>query len=238
MSKERTMTELDAARERLEKALTTGDRYFAGTVRVADLRTLLTAWNTRPVEPCRECAAVSAAIGGCEFMDPPDGGDVSLSEQVRRMREALNTRPSVVEGCSACYRGEVFGLSTDDGFWVEMGASAGGAHAPGMNGWLELIEHHPDGTEKRREYVATDSLPYARPSVVPAELAELSAKATQGPWRADDEALVTVDPVEVAYARSFIADVRYFTIPKADANAAFIAATVNYVRSLLASQEG
>jgi hypothetical protein len=34
-------------------------------------------------------ADVSAAIGSVRFMDPPDGGDVSLSEQVRRMRETL-----------------------------------------------------------------------------------------------------------------------------------------------------
>jgi hypothetical protein len=63
--------------------------------------------------------------------------------------------------CPACYRGEVFGLSVDNGFWVEMGASAGGANAHGMNGWLELIEHYPDGREVRREYVATDSPLYA-----------------------------------------------------------------------------
>lgn len=34
-------------------------------------------------------ANVAAAIGSVRFMDPPDGGDVSLSEQVRRMRVAL-----------------------------------------------------------------------------------------------------------------------------------------------------
>lgn len=31
--------------------------------------------------------AISAAIGTVRFMDPPDGGDVSLAEQVRLMRE-------------------------------------------------------------------------------------------------------------------------------------------------------
>lgn len=41
-----------------------------------------------------ELDAVSAAIGSARFMDPPDGGDVSLSEQVRRMREALTTAES------------------------------------------------------------------------------------------------------------------------------------------------
>jgi hypothetical protein len=38
-----------------------------------------------------ELSAVSIAIGSVRFMDPPDGGDVSLPEQVRRMREALST---------------------------------------------------------------------------------------------------------------------------------------------------
>lgn len=34
-----------------------------------------------------ELDAISAAIGTVRYMDPPDGGDVSLAEQVRRMRE-------------------------------------------------------------------------------------------------------------------------------------------------------
>ena len=38
-----------------------------------------------------QIAAVSEAIGGSEYMDPPDGGDVSLAEQVGRMR-AENVR--------------------------------------------------------------------------------------------------------------------------------------------------
>jgi hypothetical protein len=36
-----------------------------------------------------QLSAVSAAIGSVRFMDPPDGGDVSLAEQVTRMRQAL-----------------------------------------------------------------------------------------------------------------------------------------------------
>lgn len=85
---------------------------------------------------------------------------------LRREEPASLTREGEPVACPACYRGEVFGLATDDGFWVEMGASAGGAHEHGMNGWLELIEHNPDGTEKRREYVATDSPIYTRPQPV------------------------------------------------------------------------
>lgn len=36
--------------------------------------------------------AVAEAIGTSEFMDPPDGGDVPLAEQVRRMSEAYKQR--------------------------------------------------------------------------------------------------------------------------------------------------
>lgn len=36
-----------------------------------------------------ELSELSAAIGPVRFMDPPDGGDVSLAEQVRRMAAAL-----------------------------------------------------------------------------------------------------------------------------------------------------
>lgn len=71
--------------------------------------------------------------------------------------------PPEPSACPACYRGEVFGLSTDDGFWVEMGSSAGGANPHGINGWIELIEHHPDGRNVRREYIATDSPLASRP---------------------------------------------------------------------------
>lgn len=38
----------------------------------------------------RELDEISAAIGTVRFMDPPDGGDVSLAEQVRRMKAALD----------------------------------------------------------------------------------------------------------------------------------------------------
>ena len=41
--------------------------------------------------------AVSAAIGTNEYMDPPDGGNVSLAEQVRRMRDALLARVEAAE---------------------------------------------------------------------------------------------------------------------------------------------
>ena len=61
------------------------------------------------------------------------------------------------EQCAACSRGEVTHFSTDDGFWVEITTSAGGANEHGLNGWFETLEHYLDGSTKRREYVATDS---------------------------------------------------------------------------------
>ena len=78
-----------------------------------------------------------------------------------QLQQALNLRPQpsgeTREQCAACSRGEVTHFSTDDGFWVEITTSAGGANEHGLNGWFETLEHYPDGLTKRREYVATDS---------------------------------------------------------------------------------
>lgn len=43
----------------------------------------------RAVAAEAEIHAVVEAIGTTRFLDPPDGGEVLLAEQVRRMREAL-----------------------------------------------------------------------------------------------------------------------------------------------------
>jgi len=76
-----------------------GGVVYGRAVTLERLRALLAG---PPDQPCRECEAVSAAIGGVEFMDPPDGGDVSLSEQVRRMRAKIGAGPPS--------EGEVFNL--------------------------------------------------------------------------------------------------------------------------------
>jgi hypothetical protein len=55
-------------------------------------------------------------------------------------------------------------------------------------------------------------------------LREVAEGATPGPWAVEGDALVTLDPVENEYERRLIADLRYFTIPKADTNARFIQA--------------
>jgi len=48
-----------------------------------------------------ELSAVATAIGTVEFMDPPDGGDVSLAEQVSRMRAALSAAREEVKRWTA-----------------------------------------------------------------------------------------------------------------------------------------
>ncbi|KKB80828.1 hypothetical protein VW35_01055 [Devosia soli] len=45
----------------------------------------------------RELSEVSRAIGSVRWMDPPDGGDVSLGEQVSRMRADLEAAESRVQ---------------------------------------------------------------------------------------------------------------------------------------------
>jgi hypothetical protein len=60
-------------------------------------------------------------------------------------------------GCKRCARGEI--ERYDDESWVELGASAGGAHELGMWGWLQLIFHEANGSTIYREYVATDAAP-------------------------------------------------------------------------------
>lgn len=93
-----------------------------------------------------------------------------ILEMWREAVDALRARSSR-EGeavrrqrCTRCDRGEVFGMSDDSGFWVEFSSVAGGANEHGMNGWLELVEHWPDGRDVRREYIAKDSPLYAAPS--------------------------------------------------------------------------
>lgn len=49
--------------------------------------------------------AISANIGGNEYLDPPDGGNVSLAEQVRRMRAdilALREQIAALESREVC----------------------------------------------------------------------------------------------------------------------------------------
>lgn len=58
-------------------------RAASAEMRVAGLEA---AWLTAE----GQLSEISHAIGTVRFMDPPDGGDVSLAEQVRRMKAALD----------------------------------------------------------------------------------------------------------------------------------------------------
>lgn len=52
-------------------------------------------------EARKEVDVVSAAIGSPRFMDPPDGGSVTLAEQVGRMRETLESAEASVARLTA-----------------------------------------------------------------------------------------------------------------------------------------
>lgn len=71
------------------------------------LRARLAAKDEALAKSIKELADISAAIGTHEFMDPPDGGSVTLAEQVRRMRAALaECRAKVIEECAALFEAD------------------------------------------------------------------------------------------------------------------------------------
>lgn len=74
-----------------------------------------------------------------------------------------------------------------------------------------------------------------KPEELADEFEALADGVTPGPWAVEPEAIVTHDPVEVGYERRMIADLRYFTIPHVDANAALIVALRNNLPAILAS---
>lgn len=69
------------------------------------------------------------------------------------------------------------------------------------------------------------------------EIRSRREKATPGEWSVEDDFLVTFDPVENEYERRTIADTRYFRLPYADANAAFIASAPSDIDWLIARVE-
>lgn len=71
--------QLSTLRSRCEEAERERDAYAKGCE----------DWQEDCSRYAGEMSAISAAIGSVRFMDPPDGGDVSLAEQVARMRSAL-----------------------------------------------------------------------------------------------------------------------------------------------------
>lgn len=99
-----------------------------------------------------------------------------------------------------------------------------------VNGWAGMIgrlepstELYADGGERARAALASTPTPS-----VPEELRELSEKASQGTWGSTVDRFVLCDGWAVASATPVIGEDQ-------SANAVFIAACVNYVRSLIAS---
>lgn len=74
--------------------------------------TAMSRWNRRAPQDgaesryYAETTAISAAIGSVRFMDPPDGGDVSLAEQVARMRSALEAAEAALVQVRSHFRVE------------------------------------------------------------------------------------------------------------------------------------
>ena len=53
------------------------------------------AWRAQRINAMTPFVSdIIALLGGSHYMDPPDGGDVSLLEQLRRMAEAAKWRKS------------------------------------------------------------------------------------------------------------------------------------------------
>lgn len=67
------------------------------------------------------------------------------------------------------------------------------------------------------------------------ELEGLAKSATPGPWASEPDAIVTLDPVELDMERRMIADLRYFTLPHVDGNAALIVALRNNLPAILSA---
>lgn len=62
-----------------------------------------------------ELAAISAAIGTTVYMDPPDGGDVPLSEQIARMAKDAARYRWLHDHTGEHQGPEVF---IDGGYWL------------------------------------------------------------------------------------------------------------------------
>jgi hypothetical protein len=74
-----------------------------------------------------------------------------------------------------------------------------------------------------------------KPEELADEIERLADGVTPGPWAVEPEAIVTRDPVEIGYERRMIADLRYFTIPHVDDNAALIVALRNNLPAILSA---
>jgi hypothetical protein len=73
---------------------------------------------------------------------------------------------------------------------------------------------------------AMGPLPHVAPE------AEPSAAFTPGPWAVEGDFLVTLDPIENEYERRAISDLRYWHMPRNEANARLAAAAPDLLEAL------
>jgi len=99
-------------------------------------KTVLSALNEVITERdalAREVDACAAALPGPYYMDPPDGGDVSISEQLRRMaRDAARYR--WLRQPNPLHREAHIAVLTHNGGWVASGERADAAIDAAMKG--------------------------------------------------------------------------------------------------------
>lgn len=110
----------------------------------------LTDWYSNSLNVINE---VTAALPGVQYMDPPDGGDVSVPEQVRRMAKDAERRVPLYEAIErAC--GEL-----PDGWTIMLCAEhhAGTVELYGQDG---SREEFPTNNE-RLDYTVIDALNHA-----------------------------------------------------------------------------
>jgi DNA repair exonuclease SbcCD ATPase subunit len=85
----------------VERLLDSRAIFGAPTALEAEAAQTIAALRAERDEAFAESHAVSIVIGSVRFMDPPDGGSVTLAEQVNRMRQALEAAEAKVKELEA-----------------------------------------------------------------------------------------------------------------------------------------
>ena len=121
-------TEADAAADLIDALLNEVERLNSPVV--------LSEWQKLVAERdalAREVDACAAALPGPYYMDPPDGGDVSISEQLRRMaRDAARYR--WLRQPNPLHREAHIAVLTHNGGWVASEEKADAAIDAAMKG--------------------------------------------------------------------------------------------------------
>jgi hypothetical protein len=126
----------------------------------------------------KELNDIAVAIGSNRFLDPPDGGDVSLAEQVTRMRQALEK----AEAAFAQSRGENDWLRT--ALRAAQIALAQSNVAEPVRAFAKAILHGDDDhkawlLEAAEAFIARKPLPPLRGKGVQSDAAEIYRKALE-----------------------------------------------------------